>query len=100
MADTMPWLNSNDQAPATLPGAVHRFTETTETANCSKSFSRAIPKGKRYALFPGKPFHTFPGIALTLCFDAIPDGKPLHTFPGIALTSRFFVACHSARVSL
>jgi hypothetical protein len=23
----------------------------------------AIPKGKRYALFPGKPFHTFPGIA-------------------------------------
>ncbi|CCV03859.1 hypothetical protein MESS2_1140034 [Mesorhizobium metallidurans STM 2683] len=24
----------------------------------------AIPKGKRYALFPGKPFHTFPGIAL------------------------------------
>ncbi|CCV08962.1 hypothetical protein MESS2_80093 [Mesorhizobium metallidurans STM 2683] len=25
----------------------------------------AIPKGKRYELFPGKPFHTFPGIALT-----------------------------------
>ncbi|TPI28003.1 hypothetical protein FJW08_22530 [Mesorhizobium sp. B3-2-1] len=24
----------------------------------------AIPKGKRYALFPGKPLHTFPGIAL------------------------------------
>ncbi|TIN94796.1 MAG: hypothetical protein E5Y06_15170 [Mesorhizobium sp.] len=24
----------------------------------------AIPKGKRYELFPGKPFHTFPGIAL------------------------------------
>ncbi|RUZ77535.1 hypothetical protein EN943_13550 [Mesorhizobium sp. M7A.F.Ca.US.006.01.1.1] len=24
----------------------------------------AIPEGKRYALFPGKPLHTFPGIAL------------------------------------
>ncbi|RWA62421.1 MAG: hypothetical protein EOQ30_19110 [Mesorhizobium sp.] len=23
--------------------------------------------------------------ALSLCFDAIPDGKPFHTFPGIAL---------------
>jgi hypothetical protein len=23
----------------------------------------AIPKGKRHALFPGKPFYTFPGIA-------------------------------------
>ncbi|RUX06008.1 hypothetical protein EN845_33140 [Mesorhizobium sp. M8A.F.Ca.ET.202.01.1.1] len=25
----------------------------------------AIPKGKRYALLPGKPLRTFPGIALT-----------------------------------
>ncbi|RWE31156.1 MAG: hypothetical protein EOS78_26610, partial [Mesorhizobium sp.] len=24
----------------------------------------AIPKGKRYALLPGKPLNTFPGIAL------------------------------------
>ncbi|RJT35422.1 hypothetical protein D3242_08035 [Mesorhizobium jarvisii] len=26
----------------------------------------AIPEGKRYTLFPGKPFHTFPGVALRL----------------------------------
>ena len=25
----------------------------------------AIPKGKRYALFPGKPLRTFPGIAVS-----------------------------------
>ncbi|TIN20270.1 MAG: hypothetical protein E5Y31_23205 [Mesorhizobium sp.] len=39
---------------------VYRFRETL---NRSLLFG-AIPKGKHYALFPGKPFHTFPGIAL------------------------------------
>ncbi|WP_292166659.1 hypothetical protein [Mesorhizobium sp.] len=55
-----------------VTGAVHRFAETLSR---SISCLAAIPDGK--------PFHTFPGIAL--CLDAIPDGKPFHTFPGIAL---------------
>ncbi|RVB58149.1 hypothetical protein EN895_30915, partial [Mesorhizobium sp. M7A.F.Ca.CA.002.03.2.1] len=32
----------------------------------------AIPKGKRYALFPGKPLRTFSGIALLSRHDARP----------------------------
>jgi hypothetical protein len=40
------------------------------------------------AIPDGKPFHTFPGIALDL-FGAIPDGKPFHTFPGIALDAKY-----------
>jgi hypothetical protein len=35
----------------------------------------AIPKGKRYALFPGKPFHTFPGIALGSSMDMMGSMK-------------------------
>ncbi|RWC33205.1 MAG: hypothetical protein EOS27_05115 [Mesorhizobium sp.] len=32
-------------------------------ASRSNTLVDEIPKGKRYALFPGKPFHTFPGIS-------------------------------------
>ncbi|TIN31425.1 MAG: hypothetical protein E5Y31_02390 [Mesorhizobium sp.] len=31
----------------------------------------AIPKGKRYAFFPGKPLHTFPGIALEVAATSL-----------------------------
>ncbi|MFC3327513.1 hypothetical protein [Mesorhizobium cantuariense] len=44
----------------------------------------AIPKGKRYALFPGKTVSHFSWNCLG-DIAAIPDGKPFHTFPGIAL---------------
>ncbi|RWD08577.1 MAG: hypothetical protein E5Y74_26765 [Mesorhizobium sp.] len=40
----------------------------------------AIPKGKRCALFPGKPFHTFPEIA--------PKASP-------ECNSRQFHGCHA-----
>ncbi|TPN46786.1 hypothetical protein FJ978_24450 [Mesorhizobium sp. B1-1-7] len=48
-------------SPLPCARAFHRFTERrTALSLCFY----AIPKGKRYALFPGKPCHTFPGIAL------------------------------------
>ena len=36
------------------------------------------------------------GIALTPCFDAIPDGKPVPTFPGIALAAGLVLLASSA----
>ncbi|RUW56615.1 hypothetical protein EN845_26260 [Mesorhizobium sp. M8A.F.Ca.ET.202.01.1.1] len=35
----------------------------------------AIPKGKRYALLPGKPLRTFPGIALGETKEAFRPGR-------------------------
>ncbi|WP_192251065.1 hypothetical protein [Mesorhizobium caraganae] len=38
---------------------LERFTVFMETVNRSVSLFDAIPKGKRYALFPGKPLTLF-----------------------------------------
>ncbi|TPN44786.1 hypothetical protein FJ976_25380 [Mesorhizobium sp. B1-1-9] len=44
--------------------ALEHFTVSRKRRTALSLCFYAIPKGKRYALFPGKPCHTFPGIAL------------------------------------
>ncbi|RWC50959.1 MAG: hypothetical protein EOS55_03360 [Mesorhizobium sp.] len=45
-------------------GHLEQFTVSRKRRTALTLCFDAIPKGKRYVLFPGKPFHTFPGIAL------------------------------------
>ena len=53
---------------------LERFTVSRKRRIALTLCFDAIPKGKRYALFPGKPLHTFPGIALAaaLALSAAP----------------------------
>ncbi|TJV43687.1 MAG: hypothetical protein E5Y02_10310 [Mesorhizobium sp.] len=44
--------------------AREHFTVSRKRRTALSLCFNAIPKGKRYALFPRKPYHTFPGIAL------------------------------------
>ncbi|WP_348647266.1 hypothetical protein [Mesorhizobium loti] len=45
-------------------GWLEQFTVSRKRQPALTVCLDAIPVGKRYALFPGKPFHAFPGIAL------------------------------------
>ncbi|MBB6412198.1 hypothetical protein [Mesorhizobium sangaii] len=45
---------------------IERFVVSRKRRTAPSFCFDAIAQGKRYALFPGKPFHTFPGIALAL----------------------------------
>ncbi|RVC25241.1 hypothetical protein EN893_30135, partial [Mesorhizobium sp. M7A.F.Ca.CA.004.04.2.1] len=76
------WFCAGNRYPPIERSIVSRKRKT----NLSLCFN-AIPKGKRYALFPGKPLHTFPGIALEVAVnialagpqqDRSADTVPLH----------------------